>query len=153
MALIGNEIVFVSGVSPTGGLSSVPEPVTTQQIAALASQNPGGVASLISLNVSANQQFDGKPVPANTFLLRLLLRNLTATPVNVSLGTALNASDVGPNVGATPWTVPANGTLTADIGGFLKGWFSAASPQALFLASASWGGAIINAQLDYEVGP
>lgn len=36
MALIGNERIIVQGVAPTGGLASVGESVTTQEIANLA---------------------------------------------------------------------------------------------------------------------
>jgi len=91
-------------------------------------------------------------IPPNAFLLRLLLRETAGHSVVVTLGTTSGGSNVAPAAGIT-LTVPANGTLTVDLTGFLINWFSATAAQALFLASASWGGASVNAQLDFEVGP
>lgn len=150
MALLGNEIVLVSGVSPTGGLSSVQEPATAAQIAYLAR---GGVAPLIVTGISSNATGLLGSVAANGFMLRVLLRNTTAIAVNITVGTTSGGSDVAPNAGAGTLTVPASGALLVDIGSFLKGWFSATAAQPVWLASASWGGAVLNAQLDYEKGP
>lgn len=149
MTLTGRERVLVAGVSPTGGLAATQESATTQDIANLAG---AGEAPLTAVAVTSNATGGLGSLPANRYLLRLLARETAGHSVVVTLGTTSGGSDVAPSDSLT-LTVPASGTLTVDLSGFLKNWFSATAAQALFLASASWGGASVNAQLDYEVGP
>jgi hypothetical protein len=86
-------------------------------------------------------------LPANAFPLYAFLRETAGIGVNVGIGSTSGGADV---VAAT--AVPASGTLTIPITSFLKDWFSATAAQGLFLSSASWGGASINATLVYGKG-
>lgn len=106
-----------------------------------------GTITLSISGVTANGQLG--TLPANGFLgPMLLLRETAGHAVSVSIGTTLGGSDV-----LTAQPVPPSGTFTVAIGAFSKGWFSATATQALYLTSASWGGASINATLYYAVGP
>ena len=130
-------------LTPTGG---------AQQTLADALAN-GGTTPLIANGITSNATGLIGSVPANGYILRALLRNTTANAVNVTFGTTTGAADVAPTPAAGTLTVPANGTLVVDVGSLLKPWFSTSTSQAVWLASASWGGASVNAQLFYIKGP
>lgn len=104
--------------------------------------------SLSGTGIAFNQQLSNSSLPANGSLLRLLLRETAGHAVSVSLGTTIGGSDI-----LSAGFVPASGTLTVDITAFSAGWFSSTLAQQIFITSASWGSASVNAQLDYEVGP
>lgn len=105
-----------------------------------------GTTNLSTLAATSNSQISAGTLPANSFLLRLLLHETAGHAVNISLGTTSGASDV-----LAAQSLSANGTLIIDIAGFDIRWFSGS--QAIFITSASWGSASVNAQLDYEVAP
>lgn len=144
MILTGRERVLVSGVSPTGGLASVAESVTTQDIANLGA---GGFGSLTALGVAVSGAFGGSALPANSYLgPLLLLRETAGHAATVAIGTALGGNDVLPAV-----NVSASSTITVDVTAFSKGWFSSTATQTLFL-TITGAGAVINAQLFYVIG-
>lgn len=105
-------------------------------------------SSLSTTGVTANGQLSGGVLPPSGYILYALFRETAGVGVNIAIGTTLGASDV-----LAPQGVPGNGTLSVAITGFSLGWFSATVGQALYLTSASWGGASINATLVYQVGP
>jgi hypothetical protein len=133
--LVGNEIIAIATGGPTSAQT------TASAIAALS-----GTAQSIKLSgITANTQLGS--LPASAGILSLFLRETAGVTVSISLGTTLGASDILP-----PQVVIANSALvinTSDI--LLKAWFSAGAAQAIYVTSASWGGASINAVLNYGV--
>ena len=105
-------------------------------------------AQITAAGIASNGQLDTNSLPANAVILMALFRETAGHAVSVSLGSSLGASDV-----TTAQPVPASGTLMIQPGAFLKDWFSASSTQAIYVTSASWGSASINASLVYMVGP
>ncbi len=104
----------------------------------------GGAPTLNVSGITVNGTLGS--LPANGFLGPFLLIEETAGhAATVAIGTTSGASDV---LGAQ--SVPPSGTITVDITAFSKGWFSASSPQTLFLTT-SGGGSSISAQLFYWV--
>jgi len=108
----------------------------------------GAGTTLRATAVTSNATGALGTLPANAFPLYALLRETAGHGVTLGIGTSSGASDV-----ATGLVVPASGTLTVPITSFILAWFSATATQALFLSSASWGGASINATLVYQIGP
>lgn len=146
-------IILLPGSGAT--LVCFDNPLTTApRIWRLVSSSGGeGSASLSASAVVSNATGALGSLPPGAYILRLLMRETAGHSVNVTVGTTSGASDVAPTIAAGTLTVPANGTLLVDVGSFLKSWFSSTATQAIWLASASWGSASVNAQLDYEVGP
>lgn len=87
-------------------------------------------------------------LPANSFISNMLCRETTGNSVNISVGSITSAFDV-----LSPVAIPGNGTLSIDITAFSKAWFSATSPQAVYLSSAAWNGASVNCLMNYQAGP
>ena len=83
-------------------------------------------------------------LPARAVIMTMTVQETAGSPLNVSVGTTAGASDVMPAV-----AVAANQLLTITQLSFTKLAFAA--PQALFLNSASWGGAQVNVKVWYGV--
>lgn len=109
--------------------------------------NGGGSASLVAPAVTGNALLGS--LPANSWLLRLLLRDANGVGANVGLGITLGGTEI---LGLQE--VPDSGTfsLTVDITSFSIGSFAAGVTTPIFITS-SGGGSSIKAQLDYEPGP
>lgn len=114
---------------------------------ALASCSAGGFTALTATGITANAQLGSVSLPANGSLGPILIIDETAgASATVSIGTTLGASDVLP----TQPSVPGHGSLTVDITSFSKGWFSATSPQPLYVTT-SGGGSSLKVTLYYVV--
>jgi hypothetical protein len=97
--------------------------------------------------VTANATFG--TLPADGFILWAYCRETAGHQVNVAVGSTSGASDV-----TGPVPIPANKPTTLTTLSFSPAnWFSASAPQTLYLSSASWGGASLNCNLVYQVGP
>lgn len=131
---IGGALVTVNGVQTTVGA-----------LLAL-----GASGTLLVAGITSNASGALGLLPPSGYILRLLLHETAGHQVAVTVGTTSGGGDVAPVSGSS--IVPAFGTLTIDVTNLIN-WFSATAAQALFLASASWGGASISAKLDFEVGP
>lgn len=110
---------------------------------------PGPPGTNPSLGGTFNQSGQLGVLPANSWLLRLLLRNNTTTAVNASVGTTLGASDV---LAATAVPTTNAKSITVDITSFAIGSFPAGETQTLYLTLSN-NASSVNAQLDYEPGP
>ena len=110
---------------------------------------PPGVAPNLSVT-SFTESGQLGVLPANSWILRLLLRNNTTTAVSVTIGTTLGGDDVL----TTPQPVPTTGakSLTVDITEFEIGSFPVGQTQTLYLTLSN-NASSVNAQLDYEPGP
>jgi hypothetical protein len=75
------------------------------------------------------------------------LRETAGHAVTVGIGSSSGATDVLP-----PYAITASTGVPFGSGTFAEGWFSSGSTQALFLTSASWGSASINAEVFYLPG-
>jgi hypothetical protein len=125
-------------VTPTGGTQ-------TTLAQALANGANGGL-TLSGSGFTANAAIG--TLPANAIITSIIFRETAGVGVNVSLGTTSGGTQV-----LSAQAVAASGTLTLLATAFTENWFSAVATQLLYLNSASWGGASINVQLVYVIGP
>jgi hypothetical protein len=120
----------------------------TNGIQFLGSCPPTGAAGTMCLNatssVTANASIGSGP--ARAFIFFITLSETAGHAVTLNLGTTLGASNV-----ASGLYVPANGSLLVTAQALSSAWFASAQP--LYVSSASWGGAVINEQTEYLVGP
>ena len=100
----------------------------------------------IGFGIAANHAIG--TLPANSLIMSVIFRETAGVGVNVSIGTTSGGTQV-----LSAQAVPASGTLTVAITQFVENWFSATATQLLYLNSASWGGASVNCQLSYVIGP
>lgn len=126
----------MSGVSLAGeGLTLTANPsggIVTLQLAASAIGANGLVGTL----------------PANAYILYATFRETSGHAVNVGLGTSAGAFDV-----LAPLAISASATRTAATDDLAANWFSSSATQAIFANSASWGSAVVNVSIAYQVGP
>lgn len=109
---------------------------------------PGGLTQIIGVGATANVQVGSTPLPANGVIVTVSLRETAGHNVAISLGTTLGASDI-----MAPQLLSASSLLTITTSFLAKAWFSAGSTQAIFITSASWGGASVNTAILYQPGP
>jgi len=97
-------------------------------------------------NVTSNGQLG--TLPADGVIAFLVLRETAGHAASVGVGSSSGATDVLP-----PQQVAASGAVMIPISAFSAAWFSVSSAQVLYLTSAAWGSASINASLFYVNGP
>ena len=130
-----------TGVGTTGATGA------TGVTGATGATGSGGFSQITATGLTSNAQLGATPLPANAFVQGGFLRETAGHNVTISLGSTLGASDVLANV-----TVTASLGLAIPSASFAATWFSVASTQAIYVTSASWGSASINASLQYEAG-
>jgi len=128
-----------------GEVVSIPQGYITVKIGT--QLNAGNTFSLIGSGITGDA-FLGT-LPADSWLLRLLLRDNAGVGGDVGLGTTSGATNI-----LSPKTVPSSGTytLTVDVTAFASGSFASGVPQPVYVTT-SGGGSSFTAQLDYELGP
>lgn len=125
-------------VTPTGG--------SQQTLANALAGSGGGSLSLKTSGVTSNILLG--VLPANSWLLRLLVRDINQAGGMVGLGKTLGATDI---LSLQDITGPYY-SLTVDITGFAEGSFANGATPSIYL-TLSGAGMSLTPQLDYELGP
>lgn len=104
-----------------------------------------GGGTLVTRGITGNSALGS--LPTNGFIIYLFLRETAGEEVSITIGSTSGGSDV-----LSTETVLPNGTLYVDVTAFSVNWFSDSSPQELYISSASWNSAALNALLAYGGG-
>lgn len=115
-------------------------------IEAILAAGGGSGLSLFVSGITSNRLLG--VLPANSWLLRLLIRDINEVGGTIALGTTLGATDI-----LVPQTVTGPYySLTVDITGFQSGSFANGAIPSIYV-TRSGAGSSFSVQLDYELGP
>lgn len=114
---------------------------------ALTGLPPTGNPQLTITAATSNASGSLGSLPANGYAGSMRCHETANHMVTIAIGTTSGGSDV-----VSGLTVTGEGTMTYTPFA-TPNWFSATAPQPLYLSSASWGGASLNCNLVYQVGP